>query len=442
MPDSPLRLLLQEVVQTVLFGVAVICHGLLINIVQQVEVKVLDTAALQLFFKYLGRLQFLHAMDILMPGELVRQMPGLPGVSGKGSADGAFGLSVVVGMGGVKVVDPGRHRRVHHPVQLGLINGTGSVREQGQAHRAEAECRELKILKLFVQHVFITPDLCFLGHLRFPHPEGWGLLFCPLSHADLSGIQAAQFPALGPHHQGKVPVEVQRHGGFRLLPRGKDVDFLAEDQRASAVLVKPGLVREASVVVHQPVQHAGRQAAAQLRDRLFSERGARDASQLFREVRRRNPGVDPDSDDQVVYLSALTVQRGLRQNSADLSSVHIDVVDPLDLGVHRGEALNGLRHRHGGAGRDACGVHRLQGRAQQDTQIDPAVRRRIEASPAPAAAGRLLSGDQAAPLRGALLGHRLQHRIGGRDRAIYPQVQAFRREIFSDVFLPKHVAPG
>ena len=121
---------------------------------QQVKIEIIDAAALQLFFKHLCRLQFFHAVDILMPRELVRQVPGLPGISGQGSADGAFGLSVVIGMGSVEVVDACRHRRIYHPVQLRLVDGAGSVREQRQAHCTETERRELKILKLIVQHVY------------------------------------------------------------------------------------------------------------------------------------------------------------------------------------------------------------------------------------------------------------------------------------------------
>ena len=154
MPDASLCLLFQKVIQAVLFRVAVIGHGLFVDIVQQVKIEIIDAAALQLLFKHLRRLQFLHAVDILVAGEFIRQVPGLSGVSGQGSADRAFGFSIVIGMGGVVVIDAGRHRRVHHPVQFRLVDGAGSVREQRQAHRAETERRELKILKLIVQHVY------------------------------------------------------------------------------------------------------------------------------------------------------------------------------------------------------------------------------------------------------------------------------------------------
>ena len=153
MTDAPPGLLLQEVIQTVLLRIAVVRHGLFIDIVQQVEIEVIDAAALQLFFEHLRRLQFLHTVDILVSGELIRQIPGLSGIPGQGPAERPFGFPVVVRMGSVEVVDSGCHRCVHHPVQLRLVNAAGSVRTQRQAHRAETESRELKVLKLFVYHV-------------------------------------------------------------------------------------------------------------------------------------------------------------------------------------------------------------------------------------------------------------------------------------------------
>ena len=90
MANSPSCLLFEKIIQTVLFGVAVVAHGIFIYIMQQIKIKVLNPAALQLFFEYLGRHQLFHPRDILMPGKLVRQEPAFSRIPGQRGSDCCF----------------------------------------------------------------------------------------------------------------------------------------------------------------------------------------------------------------------------------------------------------------------------------------------------------------------------------------------------------------
>ena len=117
---------------------------------QEVEIKVLHAAALELLLEDLGGLEGLHARDVLMAGELVGEHPALARVAGERPAETYLGHAAVIGIGGVVIIHAGGYGGVHHPVDLRLIDA--AVREQGQAHCAEAERGELEVLKIVIQH--------------------------------------------------------------------------------------------------------------------------------------------------------------------------------------------------------------------------------------------------------------------------------------------------
>ena len=149
MADPPLGFLLQEVVHKAVLRLAVVAgEGVLVHVVQQIEIEVVHAAAAQLLLKDpLGR-HGPHALDVLVAGELVGQVPALPRIPGQGFAETDLGFAAVVGMGGVEVIDAGGHRRVHHPVQMGLVDA--AVVQYRQAHGPKAEGGECFALKLVI----------------------------------------------------------------------------------------------------------------------------------------------------------------------------------------------------------------------------------------------------------------------------------------------------
>ena len=160
MADSALSLLFQKIVHVAVFRIPVVAEGALIHIMQEVKIKIIHPAFFQLIFKNFLRVKGRYARDILMAGEFIRQIPALSGIAGERFTDGDFRLAAVIGIGRVKIVDAGSNGRVHHPVQLGLINFSRFV--GGQAHRAKAECGKLQILKRMSEHMI--PPVVFLYH--------------------------------------------------------------------------------------------------------------------------------------------------------------------------------------------------------------------------------------------------------------------------------------
>ena len=149
--DAALRLLLLEIGQALVDLLPVIMgQRVFADVVQQVEVEILHPALFQLILKNLLRHHGLDALDVLVAGELVRQVPALARIAPQGCADRVLRFAAVVGVGRIEIVDAGGHGRVHHPVQLRLIDR--AVRPERQAHCAEAERRQFFPLKFVVQH--------------------------------------------------------------------------------------------------------------------------------------------------------------------------------------------------------------------------------------------------------------------------------------------------
>ena len=148
MADAALLLLLKEILHKAVFGMTVVAHGIFVYVVQQIKVKVVHAAALQLFFENILRQQGFYAGDVLVTRELVGQVPAFPGITPERLAQRTLGQAAVIGMGGIVVVDAGRHGRVHHAFKLRLVDA--AVGEQRQAHGAEAESGEFFVLEIIV----------------------------------------------------------------------------------------------------------------------------------------------------------------------------------------------------------------------------------------------------------------------------------------------------
>ena len=163
--------LLDEVIHAALGAIHIILGGVFIDVVEQVEIKIIHPAGLQLFFKGL-RKRNVNALDHLMARELIRKIPAFPGVSCQGFADGKLRLACVVGLGSVKIIHTVGESIVHHLVYHVLVNIAGAAAgEQGQAHGAEAQGGKLLILKLFIDHS--NASIIFLqliNHTMFSKP--------------------------------------------------------------------------------------------------------------------------------------------------------------------------------------------------------------------------------------------------------------------------------
>ena len=148
--------LLDKVIHAAPGAVHVVFGGVLVDIVEQVEVKTIHPAGLQLFLKGL-RKGNVDALDHLMAREFIRKIPALPGVSCQGLADGKLRLARVVGLGGVKIIHAVGDGIVHHLVHRLLVNIAGAAAgEQGQAHGAKTQGGKLLILKLLIDHSYAS----------------------------------------------------------------------------------------------------------------------------------------------------------------------------------------------------------------------------------------------------------------------------------------------
>ena len=150
---AAVRLLLKEVIKVFVLGVAVIAHGVLVDVVQQVEVEVLYAALFELLLENRLRVELLHALDYLVTRKLIGKIETLPRVAREGLAYGKLRAAAVIGIGCVKIIDSAGNSAVDHAVKRFLIDvllsAAGNERE---THRAEAEKREPQLLELVVYH--------------------------------------------------------------------------------------------------------------------------------------------------------------------------------------------------------------------------------------------------------------------------------------------------
>ena len=148
MLDAAQSFLLLEVIQDAPPGVKVNLHGLLIHIVQQVEVKIIHAALAKLLLKDLSRM--VAVAGDLMTGILGGEIVAVAGICFQHSANDPLGRSAVIGIGGIEIVHAVLYGIVHHFADLCLIDTAVSLR--WQAHGAKTQQGQLLILKLAQNH--------------------------------------------------------------------------------------------------------------------------------------------------------------------------------------------------------------------------------------------------------------------------------------------------
>ena len=111
---------------------------------QQVEIEVAYPALFQLLLKDGGGAA---PGGGHMAGKLRGQQIALAGIIRQDAAHDALGFALVVGVGGVEVVQAVLHGIVHHFTRFGLVHPAGTVRKQRQAHGAKAQKRQTDIMK-------------------------------------------------------------------------------------------------------------------------------------------------------------------------------------------------------------------------------------------------------------------------------------------------------
>ena len=147
MPDPAVLLLFQQIRDDVPPRVLIDPDGVFVDVVQQIEIKILHAALLQLPFE---DIRHIICRRDLMAGELVRQIEALPRIILQNLPDDSLRLAGVIGPGGIEVVDALPDGGVGHGRGQFLVDAF--VLAQRQPHRAEAELRQLQILKRFIDH--------------------------------------------------------------------------------------------------------------------------------------------------------------------------------------------------------------------------------------------------------------------------------------------------
>ena len=149
MADAARGFLLHQIVVDAVLGVEVGVDVHLADVVEEVEVKILDAALFQLFFK--NGFHHVHVGKVVA-GKLGGEEELLAGMARKRLAHHQFGISAVIAPGGVEVVDAVRKGIVHHGKRRRLVDLRVVSIRHGQAHAAKAEGGELHILKIPVDH--------------------------------------------------------------------------------------------------------------------------------------------------------------------------------------------------------------------------------------------------------------------------------------------------
>ena len=117
------------------FGVEVGVYVHLADVVEKVEVKIVDAALFQLFFK--DGFHLVHVGKVVA-GELGGQMELPAGIARERFAHHQFGVAVMVAPGSVVVVDAVCHGVVHHGKRRCFVNLRIIPLYNRQAHGAEA----------------------------------------------------------------------------------------------------------------------------------------------------------------------------------------------------------------------------------------------------------------------------------------------------------------
>ncbi len=150
MGDAPQPLLLRKVVGDAPFLIGVHVNGVLVHVVQQVEIEVAHPALGQLLLEDLCRVV---AVGNLVARILVRQVVAVARIAGQAFAQRHFREAVVVGVGGVEVVHTAGNGGVHHGVQRWLVDGRLVAVHHRQPHGAKAQQANGASQEFVINHV-------------------------------------------------------------------------------------------------------------------------------------------------------------------------------------------------------------------------------------------------------------------------------------------------
>ena len=157
MLDAALLLLLNEIVHDAPLGILVHMDGILIDVVQQVEIKIVHLTLLQLLLKDVGGVVGLRHH---VAGELGGQTEALAGVLFQTCTHHRLGHVLHIGPRGIVIVDAVGHGVIHHLLRLGRVDLP--ILQHRQAHGAKAQHRKLRSLEITIDHPVVLPILYFL----------------------------------------------------------------------------------------------------------------------------------------------------------------------------------------------------------------------------------------------------------------------------------------
>ena len=150
--DAAVFLLLHEIVVDAVLRVEILLDVQLAHVVEQVEIKILHAAFLELLLKDL--LDLRHVAEVVA-GEFCGQIVALARVGRERLAHGELGVAVVIAPRRVVIVDAVFHRVGDHVLQLRGVDVVIALFRVRQAHAAKAQPRQLFLLKCFVDHMYL-----------------------------------------------------------------------------------------------------------------------------------------------------------------------------------------------------------------------------------------------------------------------------------------------
>ena len=142
-----------EIFQNTPLRIHVSFNGLFIHVVQQIEIEIVHAALLQLLFENGGGI---IVADDLVAGIFGGQIIGRAGIFLQDFSDHDFGKAVVIGPGGIKIVDALCKCLGKHLSSCGFVHYTFSVGNHGKTHTSQTQGREFFAFKIFINHSF-TP---------------------------------------------------------------------------------------------------------------------------------------------------------------------------------------------------------------------------------------------------------------------------------------------
>ena len=149
MPDAPAPLLLHKILDDAPTGIQIGGQGIFAHVVQQIEIKILHAALLQLPLEYRGRI--VRFAD-LMAGILAGKQERFPRMLFQAAPEDQFRFAIVIGIRGIKVIHAVFQRVVHHLFRLRLVHLAGAIAQKRKPHGPKAEQGNPFPLKIAVSH--------------------------------------------------------------------------------------------------------------------------------------------------------------------------------------------------------------------------------------------------------------------------------------------------